>query len=76
MKNIFRKNHIKKAIRPSERESITDFSSSFGPNPDYEEKVRRRRIITTILCIAAIIAVISVGYIITETLIDITELPY
>ncbi len=66
---------IKKAIKPSERESITDFSATYGGPNSYEMRMKRRRILTTVGVIAGILALIAVGYFFTELFIDITELP-
>lgn len=70
-----KKNTIKKAIKPSERESITDFSATYGGPNSYESRMKRRRILTTAGVIFGIIALITLGYFFTELLIDITELP-
>ena len=40
---------IEKALKPSQRESITEFSAHFGSEPSYEETVKKRRIINGIL---------------------------
>ena len=67
---------IEKALKPSQRESITEFSAHFGSEPSYEEIVRKRRIINGILIALGIIALVTLGYFVTDVLIRITELPY
>lgn len=67
---------IEKALKPSQRESITEFSAHFGSEPSYEEKVKKKRIINGILIALGIIALIAVGYFVTDVLIRITEIPY
>lgn len=67
---------IEKALKPSQRESITEFSAHFGSEPSYEEKVRARRIISIILIILAVTALIALGYFVTDVLVRITEMPY
>ncbi len=70
-----KKGKIEKALKPSQRQSVTEFSTTFGSGPSYEDRVRRRRIISAVLITLGIIALIAVGYFITDTLICITELP-
>lgn len=67
---------IEKALKPSQRESITEFSAHFGSEPSYEEKVKKKRIINGILIALGIIALVAVGYFITDVLVRITEIPY
>ena len=67
---------IEKALKPSQRESITEFSAHFGSEPSYEETVRKRRIINGILVALGIIALVTLGYFVTDVLVRITELPY
>ena len=67
---------IEKARKPSQRESITEFSAHFGSEPSYEETVKKRRIINGILIALGIIALVTLGYFVTDVLVRITELPY
>ncbi len=67
---------IEKALKPSQRESITEFSAHFGSEPSYEEKVKKRRIINVILIVLGVTALIALGYFITDVLVRITEIPY
>lgn len=67
---------IEKTLKPSQRKSITDFSDRFGEGPSYEERVRSKKIISAILITAGILALIGLGYFVTDVLIKITELPY
>jgi hypothetical protein len=66
---------IKRAIRPSERESITEFSTSFGSGREYEMRMKRRKILGIILTVIITVLLITAGYFVTETLINISELP-
>lgn len=70
-----KKGKIEKALKPSQRQSVTEFSTTFGSGPSYEDKVRRRKVISGVLIALGIIVLIVIGYFITDTLICITELP-
>ena len=70
------KGKIEKALKPSERKSITEFSSRFGTGPTYEERVRTKKIASIVLLVTGILLLICVGYFITDVLIKITEMPY
>ena len=70
------KGKIEKALKPSQRESITEFSTRFGSEPSYEERVKKRKIINIILFIVCFIFLVTVGYFVTDIIIKITELPY
>ena len=70
-----KKGKIEKALKPSQRQSVTEFSATFGSGPSYEDKVRRHKIISAVLITLGIIALIAIGYFIADTLICITELP-
>ena len=67
---------IEKTLKPSERKSITEFSTRFGSGPTYEERVRGKKIAMIILITAGILALIGTGYFFTDVLIKITEMPY
>ncbi len=67
---------IEKTLKPSQRKSITDFASRFGEGPDYEERVRSKKIVSGVLIAAGLLALMGTGYFITDVLIGITELPY
>ncbi|MBO5859924.1 MAG: hypothetical protein J6R20_09145 [Clostridia bacterium] len=71
-----KKGVIEKALKPSQRESITEFSAHFGSEPSYEETVKKRRIINGFLIALGIIALITISYFVTDLLVRITELPY
>lgn len=73
---MIQKGKIEKTIKPSERKSITDFSSRFGTGPTYEERVRFKRILSVLLFAIGILGFISIGYFVTDVLVKITELPY
>lgn len=73
---MFKDGKIEKTLKPSERKSITEFSSRFGTAPTYEEKMRNKRIVYAIIIIIGIIILISAGYFLTDVLIKITEIPY
>lgn len=66
---------IEKTLKPSQRKSITDFSDRFGEGPSYEERVRSKKIISAVLITAGVLALIAIGYFVTDVLIGITELP-
>lgn len=70
------KGKIEKALKPSERKSITEFSTRFGTGPTYEERVRTKKIVSVILLVTGILMLIAVGYFVTDVLIRITEIPY
>ena len=70
------KGKIEKALKPSERKSITEFSTRFGTGPTYEERVRTKKIASIVLLVTGILLLICVGYFITDVLIKITEMPY
>ena len=67
---------IEKTLKPSERKSITEFSTRFGSGPTYEERVRSKKIVMIILITAGILALIGIGYFFTDVFIKITEMPY
>ena len=64
-----------KALKPSQRKSITDFSSSFGTSSDFKSKARRRKIARIIIFAICIIALVYIGFFITDVLIRISEIP-
>ena len=70
-----KKGKIEKTIKPSQRKSITEFSTRFGTGPSYEERVRGKKIISAVLIAAGILLLIGLGYFISDFLIKITELP-
>ena len=37
-----------RALKPSQREAITEFSARFGTEPSYEERTRKKRLITAL----------------------------
>ena len=67
---------IEKALKPSQRESITEFSAHFGSEPSYEEKVKKRKIINAMLTALGIVALVAMGFFLTDVLVRITEIPY
>ncbi|MBQ4244960.1 MAG: hypothetical protein II702_08610 [Clostridia bacterium] len=70
-----KKKTIKRALSPSERESITGFSDSFGSGREYEMRRKRRKILTAVFTVFITVLLITIGYFVTETLLNITELP-
>ena len=70
-----KKGKIEKTIKPSQRKSITEFSTRFGTGPSYEERVRGKKIISAVLIAAGILLLIGLGFFISDFLIKITELP-
>lgn len=75
-KKANQKGKIEKALKPSQRESITEFSTRFGSEPSYEERVKKRKVINIILLALCFMLLVAVGYFITDIIIKITELPY
>lgn len=75
-KKANQKGKIEKALKPSQRESITEFSTRFGSEPSYEERVKKRKIINIVLFVLCFMLLVAVGYFVTDVLIKITELPY
>lgn len=73
---MFKDGKIEKTLKPSERKSITEFSSRFGTGPTYEEKMRNKRIITAVLIAAGILLLLFLGYFVTDVFIRISETPY
>lgn len=71
------KNKIKpkKALKPSQRESITGFSSHYGSGFSYEEKAKTKRIIRIVLIALCIAFLVTLGYFLTDVLIRFTEVP-
>lgn len=72
---MFHKGKIEKALKPSQRKSITEFASHFGSGLSYEEKRRNKRIVSVFLAVLGILALVCIGYFITDVLIKITEAP-
>lgn len=72
---MFHKGKIEKALKPSQRKSITEFASHFGSGLSYEEKRRNKRILSAALAGLGILLLICIGYFITDVFIKITETP-
>lgn len=66
---------IEKSLKPSQRESITEYAARFGTGFNFEDKARRRKIARIIIFTLCIIALIYVGFFITDVLIRFTEIP-
>ncbi|MBQ6267966.1 MAG: hypothetical protein IJK64_09385 [Clostridia bacterium] len=64
-----------RALKPSQREAITGFSARFGTEPTYEERARKKRLITAILIAIGVVLLIAVGFFVTDVLLRITEQP-
>lgn len=73
---FFHKGTIEKALKPSQRKSITEFAAHFGTGLSYEEKVRNKKIAYAVLITAGILALIGIGFFVTDVLLRITETPY
>lgn len=73
---MFKDGKIEKALKPSERKSITEFSSRFGTGPTYEEKMRNKRIIFAFLAVIGIVLLLFLGYFATDVFLKISETPY
>lgn len=72
---MFHKGKIEKALKPSQRKSITEFASHFGSGLSYEEKRRNKRILSAVLAVLGILLLICIGYFVTDVFIKITEMP-
>ena len=70
-----RKTGIKKSLRPSERESITAYTSRFSAKLNFEDKARARKILRIALITVIIAALVYTGYFFTDLLIRFTEIP-
>lgn len=71
-----KKGKIEKALKPSQRKSITEFSVRFGTGPTYEERERAKKIISAVIIITGILALVAAGYFVADVLIRVTETPY
>ena len=69
-----KKNGYKKVLKPSQRESITDYTSRFGLKGN-DGMMLGKRIVIIAAIIICILALICIGYFLTEMIIGITELP-
>ncbi len=70
-----KKTKSRKALKPSQRESITEFSSHFGSGFSYEEKAKVKKAIRIIIIALCIAFLVTVGYFLTDVLIRFTEVP-
>ncbi len=73
---FFHRGTIEKALKPSQRKSITEFAAHFGTGLSYEEKMRNKKIAYAVLITAGILALIGLGFFVTDVLLRITEVPY
>ena len=73
---FFRRGTIEKALKPSQRKSITEFATHFGTELSYEEKMRNKKIAQAVLVTAGVLALIGIGFFVTDVLLRITEVPY
>lgn len=70
-----KKNGYKKALKPSQRESITEYSAHFGMLEGNEKRMLGKRIAVITAIVLSILALIIIGFFLTEMIIGITELP-
>ncbi len=70
-----KKSNIKRPLKPSQRESITEFTSGFGNESSYSSRILARKIIRIILIAVSVLLIVFCGYFFTELLISISELP-
>ena len=70
-----KRNSENRALKPSQRESITEYTSRFGTGISYEDKLRGKKIAGYIAVILCLLALVYIGFFLTELLIGITELP-
>ena len=62
-----------KSLKPSQRRSITEYSTTFGSGSDYKSKALRRKILRFILIAICALALIYCGFFLTEILLRISE---
>jgi hypothetical protein len=72
---MMKKKKAERPLKPSQRKSISDFSSSFGTSSDFKSKAKRRKIARIIIFAICIIALVYIGFFITDVLIRISEIP-
>lgn len=70
-----KKSNVKRPLKPSQRESITGFTSGFGNESSYSSRILVRKVIRTVLIVISILLIVFCGYFFTELLISISELP-
>lgn len=69
------KKDSEKALRPSQRKSITEYSAHFGESYRYENKMRTRRVIRIVFMVLCLLALVCAGFFFTDVLIRFTEIP-
>lgn len=70
-----RKGKNKKALKPSQRESITAFSSRYGSGLSFEDKHKIKKVIGYFVVAICIIILIYAGFFFTDLFIKFTEIP-
>lgn len=70
-----KKETIDKALKPSQRKSISGYSAKFAHSPDMDIRAKRRNIARVVIITAAIIALVYIGFFLTDVLIRISEVP-
>ena len=65
---FFRRGTIEKALKPSQRKSITEFATHFGTELSYEEKMRNKKIAQAILITAGVLAPVSYTHLTLPTM--------
>ncbi len=70
-----KKDSVKRPLKPSQRESITDFTSGFGNEGAYHNKIIFKKTVRIILIVISILIIMYIGFFFTELLISISELP-
>ncbi len=74
-KAMKRKKSITPALNPSGRESITEFTETYGRRGDFRKKIKLRRAMQIAAAVLVIILLVYIGYFITDLLIRISEIP-
>lgn len=64
-----------KALKPSQREAITPFSSEYGNGMSFEDKLKIKKAIRIFLIVICIAALISIGYFFTDLFIGFSKIP-
>ncbi len=70
-----KKETIDKALKPSQRKSISGYSAKFAHSPDMDIRAKRRNIARIVIVAAVIIALVYLGFFLTDVLIRISEVP-
>lgn len=65
----------KKALKPSQRDAITPFTSEYGNGMSYEDKHKIKKAFEIVLIVICIAALICIGYFFTDLFIGFSKIP-